>query len=221
MTVVRENYIRKLENLRGDLLNMGNMVEQALTNAVKSLETWDIDLAQQTIRRDKEIDQMQYVIEDRVITLIATQQPVAGDLRLLGTVFAVATELERIGDYAKHIARRLRRATQRAVVVVPPPALREMSALSQKMLSLCLEAFLRQDSEMARSLVPYDTRVDQMEEQLRTELIAQASANPQQIEGVLDILDVVHVLERVADRATNIGERIIYMDTSEVVELNP
>lgn len=221
MVVIREHYIRKLENLRTDLLRMGHMVEQALTRSIKSLETWDTNLAQQIIREDREIDAAQYAIEEQVITLIATQQPVASDLRLLGTVFAVASELERIGDYGKHIARRLCRLTRRAVVVVPPHGLREMSALSQKMLSICLEAFLRQDAEMARLLVPYDNRVDQWEDTLRTELIAQARANPQQIEGTLDMLDVVHVLERVADRSTNIGERIIYMETSEVVELNP
>ena len=178
-------------------------------------------LAAQVIQDDVQINTAQQNLEERVITLIATQQPVASDLRLLGTVFAIATELERIGDYASSIARRLQRVSGRSILVTPPTALNEMAALAQKMLNLSLDAFLRQDTDMAHSLSQYDDRVDALEDRLQSELIELAQKEPQRLESVLDMLDIVDALERVADRATNIGERVIYLATSEIEELNP
>jgi len=197
------------------------MVEHALQRSLRSIETWNTTLAAQVIQDDTEIDEARRNVEETVIMLIATQQPVASDLRLLGSVFAIATELERIGDYASSIARRLQRVTKRPRLVTPPPAINEMSSLVQKMLGICLDAFLRQDIAMAQSLAQYDNRADELEDKLRDELLATAHEDPQRIEAVLDILDVVHALERTADRTTNIGERVIYLVTNEVEELNP
>jgi phosphate transport system protein len=218
---IRERFSRQLEYIREDVLRLGNMVEHALQRSMRSLETWNTTLAAQVIQDDAQIDTAQQNLEERVITLIATQQPVASDLRLLGTVFAIATELERIGDYACSIARRLQRVSGRSVLVTPPTALNEMAAVAQKMLNLSLEAFLRQDTDMAHSLSQYDDRVDALEDRLQSELIELAQHEPQRLESVLDMLDMVHALERVADRATNIGERVIYLATSEIEELNP
>jgi phosphate transport system protein len=218
---IRERFSRQLEYIREDVLRLGNMVEHALQRSMRSLETWNTTLAAQVIQDDAQIDTAQQNLEERVITLIATQQPVASDLRLLGTVFAIATELERIGDYACSIARRLQRVSGRSVLVTPPTALNEMAAVAQKMLNLSLEAFLRQDTDMAHSLSQHDDRVDALEDRLQSELIELAQHEPQRLESVLDMLDMVHALERVADRATNIGERVIYLATSEIEELNP
>lgn len=219
--MTRERFSRQLESLREDLLRLGNMVEHALSRAIKSLETWNTTLATQVILDDSKIDAARKGAEERVITLIATQQPVASDLRLLGSVFAIATELERIGDYACSIARRLRRATSHPMLVTPPPALYEMAALSQKMLNISLEAFIRQDIDMAHSLKQYDDRVDNLQTELRAELVNLARHESRRIDAALDMLDVVHALERVADRSTNIGERVIYLETSTIQELNP
>ncbi|NJN66120.1 MAG: phosphate signaling complex protein PhoU [Chloroflexaceae bacterium] len=219
--MIRERFGRQLASLREDLLRLGSRVEHAMHHAIKSMETWNTTLASQVIDDDLQIDEAQRHAEEEVIKLIATQQPVASDLRLLGVVFAIASELERIGDYACSIARRLQRATRRPMLVVPPAGIYEMATLAQKMLNISLEAFLRQDSEMVRSLAELDEHVDQLEDKLREELIAIARNDPQRLEAVLDLLDVVHALERAADRATNIGERIIYLETSIMEELNP
>lgn len=219
--MTREHFTRQLESLREDLLRLGNMVEHAMNLSMQSVETWDVTLAAQVIQDDVNIDEAQRHVEEQVIKIIATQQPVASDLRLLGSVFAIATELERIGDYARSIARRLRRATKRPMIVPPPSGIAEMATIAQKMLNISLEAFLRQDVDMAHSLSKYDERVDEIEDRLRDELIELARNEPERIEPVLDLIDVLHALERAADRATNIGERVIYLVTNEMEELNP
>lgn len=218
---MRDHFTRQIGYLRDDLLRLGSMVEYALNRAVQSLETWDTIAAAQILHDDAQIDAAQRAAEEEVYRLMALQQPVATDLRLLGTVVAVATELERIGDYACSIARRIRRATRRPALVTPPTALYEMAALSQKMLHTSLDAFLRQNADIARRLSDDDERVDELEDRLRAELIAVAQADAQKVEAVVDMLDVVHVLERVADRATNIGERVIYLVTNTTEALNP
>lgn len=220
-TNARDRFTRQLSTLRDDLVRLGTMVEQALQRSILSLETWNSCLAAQIIQDDALIDDARVKTEEQVIKLIATQQPVASDLRLLGTVFAMASELERIGDYASSIARRLQRTTSRHILVSPPAGIYEMANLAQKMLNISLEAFLRQDSTMIYNLSCYDNRVDELEDKLRSILIEQAHNDPRRIEAVLDILDIVHALERVADRATNIGERVIYLETSTIEELNP
>jgi phosphate transport system protein len=207
--------------LREELLRLGSIVEHALDQSIKCFETWDNELAEKIIKDDVEIDEARYHLEEKVISIIATQQPVASDLRLLGSVFAISTELERIGDYAASIARRQRRVSHRPMLVTPPAALPEMASHAQKMLSMSLDAFLRQDVQMAHDLGEYDEKVDEFEDKLRDELIALAIEEPQRFEAVIDLLDVVHALERVADRSTNIAERIIYLETNIMKEINP
>lgn len=221
MNTIRKRFAHQLDTLREDLSGLGTMVEQALNMALKSLETWDTTLAEQVIRNDAQIDATQYKMEKWGIAIIAMQQPVASDLRLIGSVFAIAAELERIGDYAKHIARRVRNTSRRPVLVPPPSGLKDMAALALKMLHTSLEAFLRQDIAMAYSLVDMARRVEEWEETLRKELLDIARNDPQSIEAVRDMLDVVHALERLSDRSINIGERVIYLETSVMEELSP
>jgi phosphate transport system protein len=197
------------------------MVEHAMLNAVKSLENWDTLAAAQIIADDAQIDAAQRHAEAQVIKLIAAQGSTSSEPYLLGAAFAIAGELERIGDYACSIARRVQRISRQPAIVPPLAGLREMSLLAQKMLNTSLEAFLQQDIDLAYSLSEDEQRVDMLEERLQAELIELAQAEPQRIEAVVGMLDVVHVLERVADRATNIGERVIYLATSETQELNP
>ena len=220
--MIRERYARQIAGLREELLRQGSMVEHALQRAMTSLETWDVTLAAQIIREDADIDAAQRVLEEKVIDLMATQQPiVASDLRLMSVVVAIASELERIGDYANSIARRIKRVTRRPAFVSPPSGIREMATLARQMLHTSLEAFLHQDTSLAYSLAQDDERVDELEEILRAELINIAQSDPQRIEAALDLMEVIQVLERVADRATNIGERVIYLVTCLSEELNP
>jgi phosphate transport system protein len=219
--MTRERFTHQLELQREDLLRLGSMAQHSLHRAMRSLETWNTILAAQVIDDDVQIDILRHNVEETITTLIATQQPVASDLRLLGSVFAIATELERIGDYACGIARRVKRAVKRSMIVAPPSGVFEMAELAEKMLNISLEAFLRQDTDMAHTLVQLDDRVDEYEDRLRDELIELARIDPQRIEGVLDMIEIVHALERAADRTTNIGERVIYLSTSVIEELNP
>lgn len=219
--MVRERYTRQIGSLREDLLRLGSMVEQALLRAIKSLEDWDSTAAAQVIQDDTQIDQAWRNLEERTIHLLATQQPVvASDLRLITVVTAIAGELERIGDYANIIARRVRRATRRPALVTPPQQINEMAQLTLQMLNTCLEAFLRQDVNLAHSLTQTDERVDELEDILRVEILTIAKSDPNKIEAAVDMIDVVHALERAADRATNIGERVIYLATSSIESLN-
>jgi phosphate transport system protein len=220
-TMVRERYTRQIGSLRDDLLRLGSMVEQALVRAITSLDTWDSVAAAQIIHDDAQIDEAWRALEDRTIHLLATQQPVvASDLRLITAVTAIAGELERIGDYANIIARRVRRATRRPSLVTPPSAIKEMAALTLQMVNTSLEAFLRQDAAIAHSLTQSDERVDELEDQLRAEIIAMAKADSEKVEAAIDMIDVIHALERAADRSTNIGERVIYLATNSVESLN-
>lgn len=219
--MLRERYAHQIGGLKDDLLRMGSMVEQALIHALKALETWDTTIAAQVISDDRQIDQVWRSLEERIITLLATQQPiVARDLRLCMVVSAIAGELERIGDYANAIAKRVRLATRRPALLLPPPQIQEMARLTIQMVNTSLQAFLRQDAQLAHSLTTSDERVDELEDLLRTEIIAAAKADPARLEAAIDMLDIIRALERAADRATNISERVIYLVTNSVETIN-
>lgn len=220
MVRVRFDYI--IQDVREDLLNLGHMVEKALEHAMQSLATWNTTTADWIMRDDLQIDAAQQAIEERVMGLLATQQPiVASDLRLMSAMVAIATEMERIGDYASGIAKRIQRASHRPVRIDPPSEINTMSRMAQAMLHTSLEAFLHQDLDLARSLAQHEEQVDVLEDRLHAHLLDLAHADPQRIGVVVDLMDIVHVLERVADRATNIGERVIYLVTCNTEMLNP
>ncbi|NJK78624.1 MAG: phosphate signaling complex protein PhoU [Chloroflexaceae bacterium] len=217
----RAQYIQQLGNLREDLLRLGSMVEYALINAVRSLEHWDTVAAANVINNDDPINEARRRIEDHVIRLIAGQILSEEEPRLLGSVFAIAGELERIGDYAVSIARRVQRITNQANIVVPPQGFSELVLYAKHMLNASLESFVRQDIELAYSLRKQEERVDELEEQIQNDLIALARQEPERIESIVGMLDIVHALERVADRATNIAGRVIYLTVNIPEELNP
>ncbi|MBP1465383.1 phosphate signaling complex protein PhoU [Candidatus Chloroploca sp. M-50] len=219
--MIRERYAHQIAGLREDLLRMGSMVEQALLRAIYALETWDVAIAAQIIHDDASIDDAWRNLEERTIHLLATQQPVvASDLRLCAVVTAIAGELERIGDYANSIAKRVRQATRRPALMTPPPQTQEMGRLALQMVNTSLQAFLLQDVDLAHGLAASDERVDELEDLLRAEVIAIAKGDPVLFEAAVDMLDIIHALERSADRATNIGERVIYLATNSVETLN-
>ncbi len=220
--MVRVRFDHILQDVRGDLLNLGHMVEQALEHAIQSLATWNTTTAGWIIRDDPKIDAAQQALEERVMGLLATQQPiVAGDLRLMSVVVAIATELERIGDYASGIAKRIQRTSHRPVHIDPPAEISTMARMAQAMLRTSLEAFLHQDLDQARSLAQQEEQIDVLEDRLHAHLLDLAHEDPQRIGVVVDLIDIVHVLERMADRATNIGERVIYLVTCHTEMLNP
>ncbi len=217
----RERFQYFINALRADLLHMGSQVENALERVITSMETENVTTAEWIIQDDKAIDETQLAIEERAQVLIATQQPVASDLRLMSVVIAIASELERVGDYTSGIAKRIKRRATDPMKVELPPEIYHMARLSCAMLHKSLEAFLEQDAAMARQLVQDEEQVDVLEDRLRIELIDIARNDPQRIDAVIDFIDILHVIERIADRATNIGERVIFLVTSEMEPLNP
>jgi phosphate transport system protein len=219
--MVRKRFDRLMQELRDDLLSLGSSVEDALKHALRSLQTGNPAIATWVISNDAAIDEMRHNLEERVIGLLATQQPiVARDLRLLSAVSAISTELERIGDYATSIARRVHRAPEHPAPVPLPTAIETMTSITIEMVQISLQAFLNEDEELARSLGTRDDAVDKLEDTLHDDLIAHIQAHPECTAAAVDMLDIIHALERAADRATNIGERVIYLVTSDIEELN-
>lgn len=219
--VIRKHYVSQLEEIRDEVLSLGQTVEQSLTRAIHSLQTQNAAVANWVIENDSQIDEARRVLEERAIHMLATQQPVvAQDLRLVAVVSAIATELERIGDYANHIAQRSLRHPEQLAQIGWPDDINRMTERAQQMLHTSLEAFFQGDADIARSLKEQDNEVDELRDRLHDQLTSFARNNEQYIPTVIDMIDVVNLLERTADRTTNIGERVVYIATSEVVELN-
>lgn len=218
---MRDRYLRQLKLVHDDLLRMGSRVEHALANAMRALETWDTSLAQRVISGDTEIDEARTAIEEAILELLATQQPVlATDLRTLNATIAIAGELERAGDYAKGIAKRVERCLRAPSLIETPPGLHRMGALAQAMLHTSQDAFVRLDVNLARSLAREDERVDELEDQV-VEVLMQAARNDgSKLDCAICMLDVAHTLERLADRTTNIAERVIFIATNVTEQLN-
>ena len=164
---MRARYVKQLNLVHDDLLRMGSRVEHALTDAMRALETWDTSLARHVVAGDQEIDEARNAIEEAVLELLATQQPVlATDLRTLNATIAIAGELERAGDYTKGIAKRVERCLRAPTLLEAPAGLHRMGALAQDMLHTCLDHSSGCDVPMARSLAGADERVDELEDQV-------------------------------------------------------
>ena len=218
---MRARYLKQLQLIHDDLLQMGSRVEYVLAAAMDALMNWDISRAQQVIAADPEIDVARTTIEEAVLQVLATQQPVlATDLRTLTATIAIAGELERAGDYAKGIAKRVGRCLETPAIIDPPTKLHQMSLLAQAMLQASLDAFVRRDVDLARSLAGEDERVDALEDQVIDELMSVARQDSSKLDCAIQLLDITHTLERVADRTTNIAERVIFIATSQTEQLN-
>jgi phosphate transport system protein len=216
----RVHFDQDLETLTAELYNLGAMVVQAIQESFQALSRRDMQRAQRVIERDREINQIERDIEAHALSLIATQQPVASDMRRLIVTIEIAGELERIADYAKGIARMALRD-----MPAPEPALpaemERMAHLATAMLRKALDAFASKDSAAAELLAADDDEVDRLHELVEATLTRQMAQNPLTVAWDAGLLFAAHYLERVADRATNIGERVVYLVKAQVVELNP
>lgn len=218
---MRDRYIKQLKTVHDDLLRMGSRVEHSLADAIRALETWDTSLADHVIAGDKEIDAARTVIEESVQNVLVTQQPVlATDLRTLNATVAIAGELERAGDYAKGIAKRVGRCLRAPELIELPNGMSRLGEYAQHMLNASLDSFVRLDVNLARTLAFEDERVDELEEQVSADLLNIARNEPRKLDCVINLLDVAHTLERVADRSTNIAERVIFIATNQTESLN-
>lgn len=217
--MVRKVFARELQNARDDILLLGSMARQAVLDSVEALRARDHDAARRIIAQDREINARKYALEENCLTLIATQQPMAGDLRFLAAVLDISTELERIGDYAKGISR-INIYLGHEPLVKPLVDIPIMAEKSMDMLRRALDAFVNQDVETARAIPQEDDEIDALYNQVNRDLIALIIKNPDVIDRANYLSWVAHNLERSADRVTNICERVIYTVTGELVEFD-
>jgi len=216
---MRKTFEQDVRQLKDDLLVLGSMVEDSTRGAVESLKKRDIPAASRILEMDRKINEKRYAIEEQVMVLIATQQPLAHDLRLLASILEVAGELERMGDYAKGIATiNIRMGEQ--PLLKPLVDLPRMAEISTDMLHRALAAFIGEDAGSARLIPAGDDQVDQLYDQIYRELMTFVLQDPRNIERANWLLWAAHNLERLSDRVTNICERTVFIVTGELKEID-
>ncbi len=209
----------QLNTLRNEMLELGVDVGHTISRGVEALKTRDRTLAQEIIRHDDEINRRRYEIEEACYELMATQQPLASDLREIVSILLIAIELERIADHSKNLA-------EIVIYMGDEPLLKplldipRMAETCEAMLSDALEAFVRNDAELARRVSNRDDEVDNLYQQIFRELLTYVVEDPRTVKRALNLLFAAHNLERIGDRITNIGERVIYAATGRLEELN-
>lgn len=217
--MARATFARDLQRLQDDILVLGSMVEKALVQSVDILKRQDLKSARDLIARDHAINEKRFAIESDTLTLIATQQPMASDLRTLVAILAIATELERTGDYAKGIAK-VTLMIGDTPLIKPLIDMPRMAVKAADMLHRSLDAFVRRDVELARAIPMEDTEVDALYNQVYRELLTYIIADPHTIDQATHLLWVAHDLERAADRVSNICERVLFSVTGELTEMD-
>jgi len=215
----RQSFHEQLKTLQRDLLRMGVFVNEAIQHAVDSLARQDIITAQQVIDGDDVVDNMLIDIEKRCLQLMALQQPMASDLRAIGTALKIVTDLERMADHATDIAKVTLRLDGEPLVkrLVDIP---RMTELVRSMTAEALEAYVHQDVARARSMVKLDDEIDRLYRTIFDELIEIMQQKPQHIKQATYLLQVAMYLERIGDHATNLGEWTIFMVTGELTDMN-
>ncbi|SVA31322.1 uncharacterized protein METZ01_LOCUS84176 [marine metagenome] len=210
----REDFERNLKGVEDDVVQLSSMVEKAIFKSIEALKERDISASQKVVDDDDVIDEKQQTIENRCIDLIALEAPMAGDLRVLIAAMMVANELERMGDYAEGIAK-ISVSMGNLPPLKPLIDIPRMADKSVDMLRRSTQAFVNRDVESATAVLLADDEVDDIYEQVYRELLTYMMADPSTIQRATYLLWVAHDLERVADRTTNIAERVIYLVTGE------
>ena len=212
----RLHFETELQALRNQLLTMGGLVEERVHRAVHALVHRREEEAQRIIATDKEINDLQMDIDSRCLKLLATQTPLAVDLRLITSAMKINADLERVGDQAVNIA-------ESVLVLIPQPPLKplidipRMAAIAEKMIRDALDAFVKKDAELARDVLRRDDEVDELKDQVFRELLTYMMADPGTIQRALALILISRNLERIADHATNIAEDVIFITEAKDV----
>jgi phosphate transport system protein len=206
----RHHFEEELQALKNRLLNMGALVEERVHDATHALIERRLDTAQRIITSDQDVNELQIEIDERCLRLLALQQPMASDLRLITAAMKINADLERIGDQAVNIA-------EQAVRILAHPPLKpiidlpRMAEIAERMTRESLDAFVRKDATLARAILTRDDEVDQLKDQVFRVLLTYMMADPGTIERALGLILVSRHLERIADHATNIAEDVIFV----------
>jgi phosphate transport system protein len=218
MTEIRGVFHRKLREIQDDVVAMGDMVSKAILRSIDALKTRDVNLAHQIMTDDQKVNEQRFKIEELCLELIATQQPVGGDLRIIAAVLNIITELERIGDYAVGNARIV-------IMIGDEPPLKplidipRMAEKAADMLRRSLEAFVQRNAEASKAIIGEDDMMDALYDQIYRELLVFMMEDPKTLSRATRLMWVAHNLERAADRVTNICERAIFVITGRMEEL--
>ena len=206
----------ELQSLQELLLRMGGLVEQQIARAIESLVERDADVARDVIERDREINQLDILVDEECLKVIALHQPAAGDLRFVTTALKVNTDLERIGDMAVNISQRALELNEEPILK-PYIDIPRMAKEAQQMVHTSLDAFVRRDTELAREVIESDDIVDSLAHQVYRELLSYMAEDPKTISRATRILLVSKHLERIADHATNIAEMVVFMVNGKMI----
>ena len=216
---MRTVFHQRLRQIQAEILVMGSMVGKAILRSVDALKDRDINLAQHIIDDDQSINKKRFEIEERCIELIATQQPMATDLRTIAAILNIITEIERIGDYAVGIAR--------IVILIggepPLKPLVDIPLMAEKttdMLNRSLDAFINRDAEAAKKITKEDDMIDNLYDQVFRELLIIMAEDPKTVTRATRLIWTAHNLERAADRVTNICERVVFIVTGKMEEIS-
>jgi len=220
MRRIRQSFEEQMEELEQRLLEMGAFVEDMLEKAVRALSEQDVELAREVIRADDVADDMDLEIEQHCMRLLALQQPMSKDLRIIGTVMKVIADVERIGDYSVDIARTAIKLSETAYFK-PLVDIPKMAELVHGMLREALEALVRHDLQLVHQVIEEDEQVDEMWSRLLEELEEIMQAHPEVVPQGASLLLVARYLERIADHVVNVAERVDYMETGELTVLAP
>ncbi|MFM8319668.1 MAG: phosphate signaling complex protein PhoU [Chloroflexota bacterium] len=210
---------REFQFIGDDLVQMSRLVEDAIEQSIQALLDRNLALANQVIANDVKVNELRFKLEEACLTLIATRQPIAGDLRAVVAAMHIIDELERMGDHAAGIAKTV-------VLMSDEPLLKtikkipRMAELSRKMLAECIQAFMARDAGWARQIAAQDAEMDQMYRSVFEKLVEVMAENKKLVTPATYLMWCAHNLERIADRVTNIAERVIFMATGDLRELN-
>ncbi len=215
-----QHFIREIEHLKKKILAVGARVEESIAKAIAAVIKRDAALAQEVVRGDEEIDQMEVDVEEDCLKILALHQPVAIDLRFVVAVLKINNDLERMADHAANIARRAEYLAAYPDLDLPFD-LEVMLQKTQTMVHDSLDALVNQDAALARKICAADAEVDQLNRQMHVLIQDQIRANPERVEQLIHQLSVSRQLERIADLATNVAEDVIYMVEGEIVRHRP
>jgi len=210
------SFDRDLESIQAQIMKMGGMVERAIADAARSLETRDEELAEEVRRRDREIDALEEEINEEAARVLAIRAPTASDLRLVLTVIKISASLERIGDYAKNIAKRTAVLTSMTPVNGSPAALRRMAREVEEMLRDVLDAYIQRDAEVAAEVIRRDQDVDQMYNAIFREFLTFMMEDARNITPCMHLHFIAKNTERMGDLVTSVAEQVIYLVSGQM-----
>ncbi|SKA96182.1 phosphate uptake regulator, PhoU [Caloramator quimbayensis] len=216
---MREHFFQKIDDIKHDILRMGNMVERIINDSVNALKNQDVEASKRIYIDDDKIDTMEHEIENKCVSLLALQQPLAKDLRVITTALRIIIDLERMGDHAVNIAKTTIEIGNEPFIK-PLVDIPKMADITQEMVKLSLDAFVKEDINLAKKVAEMDEEVDKLYELVIKDLLSIIAKDSSSMNQAAKLMFVGRFLERIADHTTNICERIIYMVTGEYEEIN-